>query len=271
MLAALSPRRRLVVVVLLVVAGVAGSVAAVAWLRPSAATLPRVPAAQERPGPVLLVPGYGGRASAFDAIRAKLTAAGRSARLVPLPESATGDLLVQARALNLVVDATLAAGAPSVDLVGYSAGGVVVRLWAKDYDGGRKARRIVTLGSPHHGTDVAATVAAVAPAECVGACAQLQPGSSLLRRLNAGDETPDGPQWLSLWTTADQLVTPPATAALGGAVGVPLQSVCSDDRVGHSELPADPLAVGLTLEALGPGPIPVPGPADCARLRAAGR
>ncbi len=270
-LSALSPRRRVLVLSLLVVAVVVAGFAVVARLTSSTAAVPSRRPPQDLPGPVLLVPGYGGRASAFDALLARLRRAGRSVSVVALPGGAVGDLGEQARAVNGAVDAALAGGAPSVDLVGYSAGGVVVRLWARDHHGDRKARRIVTLGSPHHGTEVAAVAGALAPEECVDACAQLEPGSSLLRRLNAGDETPDGPQWLSLWTTVDDLVTPPETASLRGAVDVPLQSICADDRVGHGLLPADPLAVGLTLSALDPAPIPVPRPADCARLRALGR
>lgn len=269
-LSTLSPRRRLLVLSLLIVAVVVAGFAVVARLTSSTAAVPSRRPPQDLPGPVLLVPGYGGRASAFDALLARLRLAGRSASLVALPGGAVGDLGQQARAVNGAVDAALARGAPSVDLVGYSAGGVVVRLWARDYRGDRKARRIVTLGSPHHGTEVAALAGALVPAECIDACAQLEPGSSLLRRLNSGDETPDGPQWLSLWTTVDDVVTPPATASLRGAVDVPLQSICADERVGHSLLPADPLAVGLTLSALGPTSIAAPGPADCARLRAAG-
>ena len=100
-------------------------------------------------------------------------------------------------------------GAPSVDVVGYSAGGVVVRLWVAELGGGNVARRAVTLASPHHGTDLASLGADLAPDSCPEACLQLAEDSDLLRELNAGDETPPGPAWVAIWTEDDRIVVPP--------------------------------------------------------------
>ena len=95
-----------------------------------------------------------------------LTAAGRDATVVALPGNGTGDLDATADALGDAVDAALErTGAASVDLVGYSAGGVVARLWVADGDAGL-VRRVVTLGSPHHGTSLADLAGDVAPAQC---------------------------------------------------------------------------------------------------------
>ena len=115
--------------------------------------------------------------------------------------------------------------APSVDVVGYSAGGVVARLWVRDYGGAGLARRVMTLGSPHHGTSQAALGRELAGG-CPVACEQLVPDSDLLRRLNAGDETPDGPLWATVRSTGDQVVTPVDSAALDGAVNILVQEVC---------------------------------------------
>jgi hypothetical protein len=142
---------------------------------------------------------------------------------------------------------------------------VVARLWAAD-DGGRGvARRVVTLGAPHHGSDVAALAGSLLPDRCPAACRQLVPDSDLLTRLNV-DETPDGPSWVSVWTTVDEVVTPPESARLDGAVNVPVQAVCAGSQVAHGELPTDRLVQGLVLDALAPTPPPQPSPADCRRL-----
>ncbi|HEX6756254.1 MAG TPA: lipase [Mycobacteriales bacterium] len=249
MLPSLSPARRRVVLVAaaVVLAGaLAGVLLGVLGRDPVA-----VPVPQDRPGPVLLVPGYGGATEAVDVLAGRLRAAGRDATVVRLPGDGTGDLAAQAAALDVAASAALArTGAPSVDVVGYSAGGVVARLWAAG--GGRTvARRIVTLGSPNHGSGVAALGGSLAPGACPAACRQLAPDSSLLSRLNA-DETPDGPVWVSIWTSVDQVVTPPDSARLDGALNIPVQSVCATSRVGHSELPTDPVVGSLVLAALAP-------------------
>jgi triacylglycerol esterase/lipase EstA (alpha/beta hydrolase family) len=215
---------------------------------------------------VLLVPGYGGSTSALEVLARRLRGAGRDAEVVALPAGGTGDLRVQAAVLDRAARAEIDAGAPSVDVVGYSAGGVVARLWAADDDGRAVARRVVTLGSPHHGSEVAALAGSLLPDQCPAACRQLVPGSELLARLNT-DETPDGPTWVSVWTTRDQIVTPAESARLDGALNIPVQQVCADSLVGHGELPTDRLVQGLVLAALAPTPPSVPSRADCPRLR----
>jgi hypothetical protein len=265
-LAGLSPRRRALVLGVLLTL-VAGATGVVAWAGVRvAADRSRGPApAQDRPGPVMLVPGYGGGTGGLRVLAERIRAAGGRATVVELPGDGTGDLRQQARALDHAVTGALRAGAPSVDVIGYSAGGVTARLWAHDDDGAHKARRIITLGSPHHGAEIASAGEAFAPGVCPLACQQLVPGSALLATLGGG--APERPAWMSIWTTADETVTPPGSARLDGAVNVPLQSVCPDVRIGHGELPTDRLVTGIVLRALGPAPLRPPGPADCATLR----
>jgi triacylglycerol esterase/lipase EstA (alpha/beta hydrolase family) len=233
---------------------------------PSAA---RPAAAQDTPGAVLLVPGYGGSVASFGGLTARLESTGRRVIVVHLPGSGTGDLREAAKVLQRDAEQALAAGAPSVDVVGYSAGGVTARYWAKELGGDRIARRIVTLGSPHHGTMLATVGAAFGPV-CTLGCRQLAPGSELLQALNSGDETPDGPRWLSMWSTNDEVVTPPETARLDGAANIVLQSICPQVLVHHGEFPATPLVVGLVLRAVGSGDVPRPSRDDCADLTFAG-
>jgi triacylglycerol lipase len=266
-LAGLSPARRRLVVVLLALVVVAVLVTGTALLVGRASDAAgREPVSQEQPGPVLLVPGYGGSTAALQPLADRLAAEGRDATVVAVPGDGTGDLGEAAEALDEAADAALErTGAESVDVVGYSAGGVVARLWAAD-GGTAVARRIVTLGSPHHGTSLADLAGQVAPDQCPDACRQLATASPLLARLNAGDETPDGPAWISIWTTQDQTVTPPESARLEGALELPVQSVCAGARVAHGDLPRDPLVQAMVLEELGTAAPAALGADDCARL-----
>lgn len=216
---------------------------------------------QARPGPVLLVPGYGGSTASLEVLAGALRTKGRTAEVVRLPGDGTGDLRQAAAALDAVAQRLLAGGAPSVDVVGYSAGGVVARLWARDH--AAQVRRVVTLGAPHHGTGVAALGAVLAPGACPLACQQLVPGNALLDELNKGDETPAGPEWLSLWTEQDEVVTPPDSARLAGATDVALQQVCPGLQVGHGELPRDPTVTRIVEQALDAPSITAPTPAVC--------
>jgi triacylglycerol lipase len=268
-LAGLSPQRRrfvlfaTVVVVLVVIVALLPTV-----VNKLTQSTPTGFPAQDDPGPVLLVPGYGGSTDSLTTLAGRIRATGRPAVVVQLPDSATGDLDVQADTLNAAVDAALRS-ASSVDIVGYSAGGVVTRLWVEQHDGTAKARRIVTFGSPYHGTSIAGAAAALDSSACPTACQQLVPNSSLLAQMNA---TPlaGHPPWLSLWTTQDQTVVPPTSADLPGALDVPLQSVCADENVSHSGLPTDPLVIGIVLKALSDPTLTAPTASQCASLRSLG-
>lgn len=264
MLASLSPRRRLLVAaatLLAVAVTVAGLLVAL-W-----------PDRQPTPAsvvPVVLVHGYDGTPASFDVLSSRLRAAGRQVVVVQLPDRGTGDIEVSAGVVARAVDGT---GASRVDLVGYSAGGIVVRTYLGQPGVAAHVRHVVLLGSPNHGAQLASLAALLGPRLCSGACAELVPGSALLARLNQlvrGNEFPAGPDVTSIWTALDRTVTPPSSAALAGALNIRLQDVCADSVVGHGDLARDPLAVGLVVRAVDGGLSRQPGPGDCSTLRATG-
>jgi triacylglycerol lipase len=265
-LAGLAPARRRLILAVLALAAAGLVVLGTLAFAGTTSTARTTPAAPLRPGPVLLVPGYGGATGGLHSLADRLTAAGRDATVVSLPGNGTGDLLLSARALGAAVTAALArTGERSVDLVGYSAGGIVVRLWVADGHAD-VVRRIVTLGSPHHGTSLADLAADLAPDQCPLACVQLAGNSAVLARLNAGDETPAGPTWVSIWTTQDSTVTPPDSARLAGALNLTVQSVCARAQITHGDLPTAPLVQQMVLSELRAGAPVALHAADCARL-----
>jgi triacylglycerol lipase len=249
-------RRRLVLggTVLVLALAVALAVAVVVRRHP-----PVQPVAQDEPGPVLLVPGYGGSPASLKVLADALEGSGHDVRIVRPHGSGTQDLRDQAADLGDAVDAVLdETGGPSVDLVGYSAGGVVVRLYVADLGGGSHVRRAVTLAAPHHGTDLAAVAGSLGSTACPEACQQLDPDSDLLRRLNAGDETPPGPAWVALWTEDDATVVPPDSGALDGALDIDLQDVCPGVHAEHPDVPRTPAVVAIVAAVLGTGRPVVP-------------
>lgn len=247
---AMAPARRRLFVALLVFGAVAVVLVALLWLRDSRQDTV-VPVSQTVAGPVLLVPGYGGSTSALDELAAALEARGKQTVTVPVVGDGTGDLRAQAEALDAAArEAMQRTGAPSVDVVGYSAGGVIARLWVKDFGGGNLARRVVTLGSPHHGTEAARFAAAFAPSECPEACQQLRTDSDLLNELNADDESPPGPVWVSLWSNSDELVVPVDGSAIDGAINASVQSLCGNGPLAHGDIPRAASVQNLAMAAL---------------------
>ena len=186
------------------------------------------PVAQDRPGPSCSCPGTAARCTSLATLAAALRRAGRDVTLVDLPGGGTGDLRHQAQGPG--------GGGPGRRSL---AGGVLRRRDRLLRRRRRRpalgpglrrrglARRVVTLGSPQHGTELAGLAVDVAPSECPTACQQLAPDSTLLRGLNAGDETPAGPEFvLDLDDRRPVVVTPPDSASLAGALDITVQSVC---------------------------------------------
>jgi triacylglycerol lipase len=261
MLDALSPQRRRLVL------GIGGlvltliTVILVIAVARSRSSSP--PVAQDIPGPVLLVPGYGGRVASLQPLVSAFRSIGRTAVVVEPIGDGTGDLKIQADHLAEVAQTVLKqTGAPSVDVIGYSAGGVVARLWVRDAGGNPPVRRVLTLGSPQHGTSQAALGLEFA-GSCPVACEQLVPDSDLLRQLNAGDETPDGPLWATVRSTSDRVVTPVDSAALAGAVNIVVQDICPGSAVAHGDLPGNPVVLAALDSVLGARPPQVPTGVSC--------
>lgn len=256
MIGDLAPRRQLLLFgVLAVVVLVVALIVVMARETSHGLTGPPV-ASTAPPGPIVIIPGYGGSTTGPNALAATLRKGGRDVTVVGLPDGGTGDLTVQARAVGDAVHAALGrTGATSVDLVGYSAGSIVARIFVQQEHGFSVVRRVVTFGAPNQGTDLAATAANLVPGSCTDACAQLEPNSSLLAALNG---LPLHVGFASLYTEDDQTVTPPTTAVLAGAVNIDIQRVCPGLRVSHGGLPTDPHVQGIVAAELGATPQVIP-------------
>ncbi|MBA2952288.1 alpha/beta fold hydrolase [Nocardioides sp. MAH-18] len=184
--------------------------------------------------PVVLVPGLGGSPTDMALIANALEDDGRTTVTVD-NQGGTADLREQAA---LVDEAVRGTGAEEVDVVGFSAGGIVARLWATG-DGADAVRRLVTIGAPHHGTTLEALEVSD-PADCTDACAQLLAGSDLLEELDATGVPADA-DWVSIWSDSDGVVDPAESARLDGALDVNVQAVCGDLELRHLDLLGHPV------------------------------
>jgi len=153
------------------------------------------------PRPVIVLHGYAMNRANFVMLASRLAAAGLGP-IYGFEYWTLGRTAAGARQLGWFVDEVRAAtGADEVDLVGHSMGGVVGRYYVTLAGGDRVVNRLVTLGSPHWGTDVSA-IGVGHPTR------ELLFGSKLVARLTAAPP-PVHARLTTILSSADALV--PAT------------------------------------------------------------
>ena len=104
-----------------------------------------------------------------------------------------------------------------VVLVAHSMGGLVCRAYVRRFGGARIAR-IVTLGTPHHGS-------ALAPMGYGADALDMRPAGEWLRRLAASGERGPAVPITSIYTVHDNLVVPQDSSVLAEANNVPLAGI----------------------------------------------
>src|SRR5450631_1818012 len=134
-----------------------------------------------------------------------------------------GDIDHFAEQLSVKIESVCAAtGAARVLIVGHSMGGLVARAYLRQR-GPARIERIITLGTPHHGSVLAWIY--------VGRClAQMRPGNAWLAELNREETKPSPVPIVSIWSRHDSLVVPQASSELRCAENVAVVGV------GHNAL-----------------------------------
>lgn len=179
---------------------------------------------------VLMIPGYGGGKDQLQRLGKTLSQSGIEWEIVDVGNG-EGDLTQYAKTVENRAKALKSQGY-AVDLIGYSAGGVTARVAANDKP--EDFRRIITIASPHDGTEWANLGAAFGA--CPEACQQLRPDSDLL----AGLDPEEDDSWLSIYSETDEVIRPADSSRLSGAVIRPIQNACPDVVVDHGEMPDYP-------------------------------
>lgn len=187
--------------------------------------------------PVLLIHGYVNNAGAMWRLRRALVHNGFGVYTLNLePVYASIDLyapLIRAR-----VEAILAqSGAPDVTLVCHSMGGLAARAYLRDCAQKKIApgvAKLVTLGSPHHGT-VHARI------EFSPNGRQMAPGNPWLADLAAHEQGAWACPLVSVYSFDDNIVAPQLSAHLDGARNIALAGI------GHMSLPLSKRVIGIVL------------------------
>ena len=137
-----------------------------------------------------------------------------------------------ARQLDERVDEVLrTCGTSKAIIVAHSLGGLATRAWFARLGGSARLARLVTIGSPHHGSRLAKLVP--------GACAaEMVPGSEWLLQLEADERRAPALPLTCILSRHDSMVAPQDSALLAGA------SVLALERLGHFELLLDPAVHG---------------------------
>ncbi|MGF2037958.1 MAG: triacylglycerol lipase [Nostoc sp. CmiVER01] len=167
--------------------------------------------------PVLLIHGIDDTRAVFQKMAVHLVLQGWSVHSLDLVPN-NGDVGLDELAKQ-VADYVTATFAPeqSLDLVGFSMGGIVSRYYVQRLGGINRVQRFITISSPHNGT-------VVAYGSRRPGCVQMRPDSIFLKDLNSDAVMLGQLDFTSIWTPYDLMIVPANSSqmSVGSEVIVPV-------------------------------------------------
>lgn len=159
--------------------------------------------------PVLLIHGYGCNSGYWQPMSKHLRAAGISHHGIDLepPGAGIDDFAPQVHAA--VERLCAATGSARVIIVAHSMGGLVARAYLRRH-GATRIARVITLGTPHHGT----ALANFGPGSNA---LQMRRGSAWLASLASNEAELQRTLFCSIYSVHDNIVAPQDSSALPGA------------------------------------------------------
>ena len=127
-----------------------------------------------------------------------------------------------------------------IDLLGFSMGGVIARIWLQELGGAKRTHRFISVGSPQQGTLTAQCI----PAWLFAGLADMKRGSPLLRALNDNYDNLKVVECISFFCRWDLMVCPgwQAVLPIGTSTAVPVLT--------HQQLMSHPKSLDLLIESL---------------------
>ena len=202
---------------------------------------------------VLLHGTLGSVAASYSPLVAALRTDHRCVYGLDYGDEGVGPVADSARAFaDLVEQVRRRTGAPTVDVVAYSQGGLVLRT-ALRLDGLADRVAVAVLLAPSfHGTD--SPLVAQVPGFLCPACRDQVVGSPLLRQLDVGGDLDGSVRYAVLSTRDDTVVTPvagqPPRGPADRVVTLVVQDHCAGAVIGHVALPSEPGTISWVLAAL---------------------
>ena len=169
--------------------------------------------------PLIFLHGLGGHRGNFLPMRSWLGLQGRR-RGYAIGLDSGVDLMTLGHQLSATIDQILTAnGIPGgqVDIVAHSMGGVVARLALLEVATLQRVHTLVTLGTPHRGTQIARLGG-------TQRCHDLRPGSPVMSALSVQLPWRGPARLICLWSKADPIMQPAETAVVEGAHGVVMEA-----------------------------------------------
>ena len=160
--------------------------------------------------PVVLVHGIDDTSLGFRPMRVFLEERGWAVHCVDLVPS-SGALRLEALAAQLAIDVDKRLGREqTIDLVGFSMGGLVARYYLQRLAGAARTQRLITIAAPHRGSWMAYL-------RWNPGAQQMRPESEFLRDLHAGSGALEGVAFTSIWSPLDLMIVPATSSVTAEA------------------------------------------------------
>ena len=144
-----------------------------------------------------------------------------------------------ARALDSKIE-ELVGSEVEVDIVGFSMGGLISRLWLQNHGGFLRTKRFFSIGTPHFGTYTAQMI----PSSFMPGIADMKRGSRLLSQLNNDLTSLEQVECISFFTKWDLMTFPgwQAKLSIGESYQLPVLT--------HKELITNSISLDILVEKI---------------------